>query len=91
MDEEGTWMNISWIHRWRLSPYAFTFRNIFGFLGLWGEKINGWVKRALGMNIAQICKWMDENQPSVDIRGRYLDEYCTIRKSMDENNLSVDR
>jgi hypothetical protein len=41
MDEEGTWMNISWIHRWRLSPYAFTFRNICGFLGLW-EK-NQWM------------------------------------------------
>jgi len=53
MDEEGTWMNISWIHRWRLSPYAFTFRNICGFLGLWG-KINGWMKRTLGMNITQI-------------------------------------
>jgi hypothetical protein len=63
MDEEGTWMNISWIHWWmnisRLSPYTFTFRNICGFFGLWG-KIIGWMKRALEMNITQIYKWMDE-------------------------------
>jgi len=91
MNEEGTWMNISWIHRWRLSPYAFTFRNIFGFLGLWGKKINGWMKRALGMNITQIYKWMDEKHPSVDRRGGYLDEYYTIHKWMDENHPSVDR
>ncbi len=40
-------------------PLHVYFQKHLSFLGLW-EKIIGWMKRALEMNITQIYKWMDE-------------------------------
>lgn len=84
------WMRrvLGWIYHGSIGggfPLTHLLSETFVVFWACGEKsMDGW-RGHLGW-ILHRYNWMDENHPSVDRRGGYLDEYYTIHKWMDENH-----